>query len=137
MLRQPVETSPDDTDTEGFWWLRTRWLSHRTPVEDVHPLLVALQRARGSAFMTYERARAVIDAKDPEALVREWVERRPVRGRRLGLPPRVCAWQKGEEACDQPVGAQNAKFCRLHASMSTRQAKRRYARDRRECSNPE
>ena len=60
------------------WWLDAKWLRHRNTVEEVHPLLVRLQEARGSSFMTCGHVLDVLDAKDPAVLGESW---------RLGFAP--------------------------------------------------
>lgn len=122
-------------NTGDHWWLGTTWLRHRHAIEAVHPLLVALGEARGSAFMTCGHVLDVLDANDPEALVRGWIETRP--SGKLGLPGRTCLWLEHGESCDQPVRAANARFCEAHAAASKRRSDREQARRvRRGKSNP-
>lgn len=106
------------------WWLGTVWFHHRHAVETVHPLLVDLQDARGSAFMTCGHVLDVLDAKDPAALVRSWIDATPTRRGQFGLPARTCSWRDGDEPCGQPVRAVNAKFCESHATVSRRRSTR-------------
>jgi len=106
------------------WWLDTKWLRHRNTVEAVHPLLVRLQEARGSSFMTCGRVLDVLDAKDPAGLVESWMLGAPLSGRRLGLPVRLCAWREGDETCDRPVRAANATFCEAHAAAARKEKTR-------------
>lgn len=120
------------TSTPRAWWIETTWAWHRWTVARGHSLLVELEQARGTAFMTPERVVAVLDAYDPHALVRSWtgppaqllaVARRT---RRLGLPTRLCAWTESDTSCTLPVRAVNAKFCEMHARPAGRTRHRKY-----------
>lgn len=102
-----------------LWWLGVTWLRHRQRVCEMHPLLVELQDARGPAFLTCGHVLDVLDANDPDALVRSWMAGTPTaRMNGVGLLVRSCAWQEGDEPCDRPVRTVNAKFCEAHAAAS-------------------
>lgn len=89
-LHDSTESPLDDpSHPEYWWWLKTTWRRHRHAAVKVHPLLVYLQEARGWAFMTVEHVVAVLNAKDPDALVERWVAVTPP-SRSLGLPHRTC-----------------------------------------------
>jgi len=124
-----------DAAERQTWWLDTRWLPHRHPIEAVHPLLVRLQEARGASFLTCGHVLAVLGAKDPAGLVGSWLLGAPL-SRGLGLPARLCAWREGDETCDRPVRAANAKFCETHAAASARRSKRDWKRARGRRSKP-
>jgi hypothetical protein len=61
----------------SYWWLQTSWLGHRNTIENVHPLLIALQDARGTGFMTAQHVVDVLNAKDPDSLVRKLINATP------------------------------------------------------------
>jgi hypothetical protein len=107
---------PQPGGSSWHWWLWTTWQPHRHTAEEVHPLLVELQEARGVSFMTSEHVVAVLDAKDPETLVRSW------RGDRTMAVSgqHRCKWP----GCQREVSAPNAKYCGLHAAESKRRADR-------------
>ena len=123
-----------------MWWLATTWLRHRNPLEAVHPLLVCLQEARGTAFMTCGHVLEALDAMDPEAVVRAWIggtaPTPSARRRPLGLPDRTCAWVEVGVPCGRLVRAVKAKFCEAHAAASTRASKRAWKRARCRKSSP-
>ncbi len=126
--------APTDAD---WWWRETTWLKHRHTVAEIHPLLVSIHHARGRSFMTVEHVVAVLDAEDPEALVRKWIGSAPPHERLLGLPDRACVYEEGGEKCDRPVQAVNAKYCAFHAAASRRRSTRRAVRRlRSKQSNP-
>lgn len=103
----------------------------------MHPLLVELQDARGPAFLTCGHVLDVLDANDPDALVRSWMAGTPTaRMNGVGLLVRSCAWQEDDEPCDRPVRTVNAKFCEAHAAASARGSKRAWKRARGRKSNP-
>ncbi len=108
-------------DPSAPWWLACKWLNHRHTVEEIYPLLLRLQEARGSSFMMTEHVLAVMAAEDPQRAVDCMLGLlRPTRRR--------CA----EPDCTQPVSAVNAKYCAEHAEDSRkeshRMAMRRYRR---------
>lgn len=74
---------PVSRTARSYWWLQTGWLRHRNTIEDVHPLLVALQDARGTGFLTVEHVLAILDAPNSDVRIRRWIEERPI-----GLPGR-------------------------------------------------
>ncbi len=121
-----------------WWWLKTTWQKRRHTAVELHPLLVRLmeEKARREGerwareFVTVTRVCEVLDARDPEALIRGWIGTvRPLsRKRPLGLPDRTCAWREGEQPCGRPVRAVNAKFCEMHASTSRRASIRQAVR---------
>ncbi len=121
-MMQPAEAREDAVD-KARWWLETKWLRHRNDVRGVHPLLLRLHESRGDAFMTIENVLAVMDAKNPEALVESWVGTRRESRRPCAWTPR-CTF----EGCSERASAVNAKFCETHAQSSKRLSKREYKR---------
>lgn len=97
---------------------------------------MALEEARGPVFMTCGHVLDVLDARDPEALVRSWMDGAPVRRHGFGLPTRMCTWREGGENCTRPVRAVNAKFCEVHAAASKRRSNRQTWHSRTRKSNP-
>jgi hypothetical protein len=69
---------PVSRTARSYWWLQTDWLRHRNTIEDVHPLLVVLQEARGTGFLTVEHVLAILDAPDSDVRIRRWIEERPI-----------------------------------------------------------
>lgn len=112
--------------TEAVPWWECRWLHHRHAVEDVHPLLEEVQRQRGTGFMTVEHVLAVLDAKDPDALVETWLPNSPPpQGRKLPIRERCQfpgCWRR--KATTGPA----AKWCADHMATQKRQAKRVWER---------
>ena len=80
-----------------YWWLRTTWQSHRHAAEEVHPLFMELQDARGPSFLISEHVLAVLDDKDPVALVRSWI------GTRVGEEAGVL-WSASVQMVGMPAG---------------------------------
>ncbi len=123
-----VITAPGVTLIAGSaWWRACTWQKHRNAVEDVRLLLEEVQRQRGTGFMTVEHVLAVLDAKDPDALVASWM---PEADRTSGLPiARRCQWRgcRREKAGEGPA----ARYCVEHATLKKRQADRAYERRRR------
>lgn len=109
--------------TEAVPWWECRWLHHRHAVEDVHPLLEEVQRQRGTGFMTVEHILAVLDAKDPDALVASWIGGEAISGVPM---KRRCRWRgcRKEKVGDGPA----AKYCALHADRAKRTARREATR---------
>ncbi len=59
---------------EREWWLECRWLpQHRHTVAAVQSLLSQAQQSLGPQWMTTEHVVAVLDAADPETVVRNWL----------------------------------------------------------------
>ncbi len=101
----PVEASaePIRRADKSFWWLRTKWLMHQNAAEAVHPLLVELQNARGMPFITVGHVLSLLDSKNPEALVREWIDSTPVGRKGLGASTEALASAENGKACDLPA----------------------------------
>jgi hypothetical protein len=93
---------PVSRTARSYWWLQTDWLRHRNTIEDVHPLLVVLQDARGTGFMTIEHVTTVLDSRNPEGQVRQWTEERP-----SGLPAQptrtATAWDEPSNELTDPA----------------------------------
>ena len=82
LVRAAVGTGAD----RSHWWLRTAWVRHRNTIQDVHPLLVALQDGRGTGFMIAEHVAAMLDARKPDDLVHGWLQAAPPAGGPQGNP---------------------------------------------------
>ncbi len=110
----------------GAWWCECAFQRHRNAVDEVHPLLAELQHQRGTGFMTVEHVLAVLDAKDPDALVASWLGTETVSGAPM---KRRCQWRgcRREKAGDGPA----ARYCEEHAALKKRQADRACERRRR------
>jgi len=117
-----------------WWWLKTTWQKHRYTAVELRPLLVRLDAARGHTFMTVEHVVAVLDTRDPEALVRRWIGG---TSGRVGLPERSCAWTEGGEPCARPARAVNARYCAIHATSNAKARYRRYNRKRGDPGEPQ
>jgi hypothetical protein len=102
-----------DTETDGYWWLEARFLPHRNSIQDIHHLLIRLQKAK-PAFMTAETVTTVLNSFDPEALVRRW----------LGMP-NLTAGNLCERCGEKPklgVGPAS-KYCADCRAVSRRRTK--------------
>lgn len=57
----------------GYWWQSYSWPKRRHAVraQELHHLLVILQRALGSEWMTMENVLSLLNAVDPEQMVRD------------------------------------------------------------------